>query len=88
MQNHSEQKASTQDVVPTLAGFLGHYDKEAITAAPATVQEMFNDLMCTHYGDSREYRERIILALTIIADLGNAIEPFDQYTLHNFFNQD
>jgi hypothetical protein len=42
------QSTSTQDVVPTLAGFLGHYDKEAITAAPATVQEMFNDLMCTH----------------------------------------
>jgi hypothetical protein len=78
---------SVQDVLPALAGFLAHYDKEQITAAPVTVKQMFNDLMATPFGDNPGYREQCLMTLNVIADLGNAISPFPESVLHNFYQE-
>jgi hypothetical protein len=74
---NAKENTSPQDVIPALVAFLNRYDiTEIATTCPATVQEMFNDLMCTEAADSAQYRERMRFSLLIIADLGNTLLPF------------
>lgn len=82
MRNNSEKKTSSQDVLPAVAGCLARHDKEHFTGAPGVIQQMFEDLMCTPYGDSREYRERIIITLRTIRDFGQALQPFPEDVIY------
>lgn len=75
MRNNSE-KASVKDVWPAMAAFLNRHDQTSITAAPDVVQEMFNNLMCTPFGDDLEKREQMLLTLEIIRDFGDTVSPF------------
>lgn len=72
---------SANDVLPAMASFLSRHDKEAITDAPDNVQEMFNLLMETEHGDSREFRQRVLHTLLVVKDFGKAIAPFPQEVL-------
>jgi hypothetical protein len=77
MQNKSEKGiTSGRDVIPAVALFLGRHDKEDFTEAPATMQEMFNNLMATDYGNDSKYRERMLVTLDMIKDFVDTLEPF------------
>ena len=81
MQNHCE-KTSPADVMPALAKVIGRHDKEDFTEAPGVIQEMFNRIMDTPYGDNLAYRQRMLLTLAAIQDFGEALEPFSQETIN------
>lgn len=78
MRNNSEQGIKSEaDVIPAIACFLRLYDLEDFTTkTPEIIQGMFNDLMSTEFGDSREYRERLIFVLMLCQDFGAALAPF------------
>ena len=74
MQNISENgNTSSEGMLPAVARFFSRYDKAQITQVPATVQEMFNDLMLTEHGNDRNARDRWHVALLIICDFGTSI---------------
>lgn len=85
MRNNSENgKAPSEGVLPAVAQFFNRYSKNQIIQAPATVQEMFNDLMLTELANDRPSRERWHMALLIISDFGNAIAPFPEDEIDEF----
>ena len=77
MQNHCE-KTSSGDVMPVLAQFVSQHLKEEFTEAPVTVQEMFNNIMDTHWGDDLSYRQRMLGTLSLLQDFAGMVEPFTQ----------
>lgn len=73
---------SAADVLPAVARFIGRYDKEEFTNAPVTVQEMFEDIMLTAFGDDGAYRDRMLFTLNLIRDFGDTMDPFSQLIIH------
>lgn len=78
MQNENvNEKLSHRDVFPALAKFIDSaYFQGEIQNLEKNVQEPFELLLVTEFGDSRDLRERMHLALETIRGLVKVFEPF------------
>lgn len=76
MRNQEKGTKSEAGLVPALANFFSQCNHDVLLEAPATVQDMFNNLMDTPYGDDLAYRQRILVTIAVIQDFGETIKPF------------
>ena len=68
--------------MPVLANFISHHHKDDFIEAPVTVQEMFNNIMDTYWGDDLAYRQRMLATLSMLQDFAQVVKPFTQDQLN------
>lgn len=77
MRNQEKKKPSHRDVFPALAKFVDDaYFQGEIQDLEKNVQEPFELLLVTEFGDNQELRERMHLALVTIRRFAQVFEPF------------